>query len=124
MAGPRKNLPYQPHLNALARELRKHGTLGEVLLWQALKKKVLGVEFHRQVPVMDYILDFFCPEKMLAVEVDGSTHRHPDVGARDVERQERLEALGIRVIRFTETEVRQDAARVVAAIAIALENPE
>ena len=124
MAGPRKNLPYQPHLNALARELRKHGTLGEVLLWQALKKKALGVEFHRQVPVIDYILDFFCPERMLAVEVDGSSHRLLEVGARDVERQERLETLGIKVIRFTETAVRQDVARVVAAIASALAVPE
>ncbi len=116
MAVTRKNLPYEPHLATLARHLRKRGTLGEVLLWQALKGKALGVTFHRQVPVDRYILDFFCLEKMLAVEVDGKTHEHPDAGVRDVVRQERLEAFGIRVIRFTEAEVRQDVSRVVAAI--------
>ena len=117
MAVTRRNLPYEPHLVALAKALRKQGTLGEVLLWQELKGKALGVTFHRQVPVDRYILDFFCLEKMLAVEVDGSTHNHPNAGVRDVARQERLEAFGIKVIRFKEAEVRQDVSRVVAAIA-------
>ena len=117
MAVTRRNLPYEPHLVALAKALRKKGTLGEALLWKELKGKALGGTFHRQAPVDRYILDFFCLEKMLAVEVDGSTHNHPDVGVRDVARQERLEAFGIKVIRFKEAEVRQDVSRVVAAIA-------
>lgn len=61
-------------LKQLARELRKNSTLSEVLLWDELNKKKLGFEFHRQVPIKNYIVDFFCHELMLAIEVDGSSH--------------------------------------------------
>ena len=63
--------PYRRDLRQKARVLRKNSTLGEVLLWRAIKGRRVGCEFHRQVPVGDYIVDFFCHEKALAVEIDG-----------------------------------------------------
>ncbi|MBW7866530.1 MAG: DUF559 domain-containing protein [Candidatus Hydrogenedentes bacterium] len=109
-------ISYNPVLRARARDLRKNSTLGEALLWGALKNKALGCEFHRQVPIDRYIVDFFCHEKMLALEVDGCSHNHPETGANDVVRRERLESMGVRVIRFTEAEVRKDLNRVAAQI--------
>lgn len=115
---PRKGkfLPYNPQLRARARELRRNGTLGEVLLWNALRKKALGCEFHRQVPISEYIVDFFCPERMLAIEVDGSGHEHEEVYANDVRRQASLEAVGVRFLRFTKRDIRSNLENVVLDI--------
>jgi very-short-patch-repair endonuclease len=108
-------VPYNPKLKSLARELRKHSTLAEVLLWQRLnKKQVGGRDFHRQRPVDEYILDFFSPALMLAIEIDGSSHTLK--GTADEARQQRLESLGIRFLRFKETEVRRNLDGVVQAI--------
>ena len=108
-------LPYNPALTRLARELRSKGTLAEVLLWQRVSKKQrLGHDFHRQKPVDGYILDFFCRELLPAVEIDGGSHRLR--GRDDETRQRRLEALGIRFLRFKETEVRRNREGVVQAI--------
>lgn len=108
--------PFDPKLRALARELRKNGTLGEVLLWKAVKGKSLGVEFHRQAPIGSYIVDFFCHEKMLALQVDGLSHRTDDAAARDIQRQRDLERMGVRFLRFSERDVRQNTADCVRAI--------
>ena len=109
-------LPYDPRLRPLARQLRKQGTLGEVLLWRAVRKQALGWEFHRQVPIGRYIVDFFCPERMLALEVDGSGHDHEAAYYEDQRRQRELEAMGVRFLRFRESEVRDNLRGVVAAI--------
>ena len=117
MTTPKRGfLPYDPRLRSLARELRKNGTLGEVLLWRAVKNKALGCEFHRQVPIDNYIVDFYCPEKMLALEVDGSGHDHEDEYEKDQLRQTKLESLGVCFLRFRETAVRQRLHEVVATI--------
>ncbi|MBT0813133.1 DUF559 domain-containing protein [Litoribacter ruber] len=80
-------LPYHPKLKALARELRKNSTLSEVLLWILIKNKALGVEFHRQVPIDNFIVDFYCHELMLAIEIDGNTHEYEEVAVNDTRRQ-------------------------------------
>lgn len=108
-------LRYNPKLKALARELRKKSMLAEVLLWQCVSKRQRGGhDFHRQKPVGEYIVDFFAPELMLAVEIDGSSHKLK--GAADDVRQRSLEELGIRFLRFKEMEVRRDLDAVVQAI--------
>ena len=108
-------LPYDPSLTPLARELRNKSTLAEVLLWQHMgKKQRLGCDFHRQKTVGQYILDFFCRELMLAVEIDGGSHKLK--GQDDKTRQRRLEALGIRFLRFKEMDVRQNLDGVLQAI--------
>ena len=79
--------PYNPRLKNLARELRQNMTLGEVLLWQKIRGRQLDYQFHRQIPIGEYIVDFYCHELFLAIEVDGSTHDHPDVAVSDLSRQ-------------------------------------
>ena len=110
----RRIIPYDPHLKPLARRLRKEGTLGEVLLWGELKgKKLHGLSFYHQRPIDTYIVDFF-PELMLAIKIDGSSHSYR--GEEDIERQQRLEALGVRFLRFVEADVRSELSAVVEAI--------
>ena len=102
-------------LKALARELRKNSTLSEVLLWRHLKsKQLLGYDFDRQKPMDNFIVDFFCNELMLAIEIDGATHNYK-IG-RDRERQKRLEGAGVRFLRFTDEYVKQNIEGVVCVI--------
>ncbi len=118
----KSRLPYNPALRARARALRKDGTLGEVLLWREIQNKALGWEFHRQVPIDNYIVDFFCHELMFAIEVDGSSHDDPDTYLYDQRRQKELESLGVHFLRFTEGEVRQDPVHAAEAIRVWIEN--
>ena len=75
-------------------------TLPEVVLWQALRGRRLGgVRVRRQHPVGPYILDFFCPDARLAIEVDGSGHEHPDQARHDDRRTDWLTRRGITVWR-------------------------
>ena len=112
----RKNiLSYNPILKDLARDLRNNSTLSEVLLWKYLKGgQMLGYDFDRQKPVDNFIVDFFCNELMLAIEIDGETHNYKI--RCDRERQKRLEGLGVRFLRFTDHEVKQNIEGVVAEI--------
>ncbi len=108
-------LPYNPILKDLARELRNNSTLSEVLLWRHLKgRQMLGYDFDRQKPIDNFIVDFFCNELMLAIEIDGETHNYKV--SRDRERQKRLEGLGVWFLRFTDEEVKQNIEGVVAEI--------
>ncbi len=113
---PNKIIPYNPALKLLARKLRNNSTLSEVLLWQRLKNKATGVEFHRQVPIDNYIVDFYCHELMLAIEIDGNSHDLDAVFENDMKRQVRLESLGVRFIRFNDIEVKKDIANVLRGL--------
>lgn len=71
----REIIPYNPKLKELARQLRNNSTRSEIILWQHLKgKQMMGYDFHRQKPIDNFILDFFCYELMLGIELDGYTH--------------------------------------------------
>ena len=108
---------YNPKLKALSRELRKRNTLSEVLLWNVLKgRKIKGYQFMRQKPIDDYIVDFFCSELKLVVEIDGISHN--DKGESDKIRQQKLESLGLSVLRFYEWDVKND----IRAVAQSIEN--
>ena len=101
-----KIIPYNPILKERARELRKNMTPGEVILWKHLKgKQMCGYDFDRQRPIDQFIVDFYCKKLMLAIEIDGSSHDSPEAQEKDVERQGRLESLGVRFLRFREEEV-------------------
>jgi release factor glutamine methyltransferase len=103
----KKIIPYNPNLKEFARQLRENSTLSEVLLWKHLKgKQMLNYDFDRQKPIDDYIVDFFCNELMLAIEIDGDTHNYKF--EEDITRQKRLENLGIRFLRFTDRDVKQN----------------
>ncbi|MGM0587202.1 MAG: endonuclease domain-containing protein [Bacteroidota bacterium] len=100
-----KQYPYRRGLKRRARTLRKNMTYAEVLLWQKIRKRKLGVKFNRQIPILNYIVDFLCRELELVIEVDGSSHAHFDAKKYDLNRQQELEALGLTEIRFTNVEV-------------------
>lgn len=103
----RKIYPYNHKLNLLARKLRNNSTYAEVLLWNQLKnKKLKGYDFHRQKPILNYILDFFCHELYLAIEVDGITHDSEIQQAKDKVRQAEIEALGIFFLRFKDSDIK------------------
>lgn len=108
-----KIIPYKTYLRKFARELRKNSTLGEVLLWQQIKKRKMGVQFHRQVPIHDYIVDFYCHEIKLAIEVDGSSHNSPNQIEKDRVRDYQLNQLGVSVIRINDLDVKKNMDSVV-----------
>ncbi|MEO6612860.1 MAG: endonuclease domain-containing protein [Chitinophagaceae bacterium] len=91
-----------------AEELRKNQTADEKLLWLYLKRNKLGVRFKRQHPIWMYIADFYSHELKLVIEVDGAVHNLKEVMENDIIRQEDIISLGIRVMRFTNLEVRTD----------------
>ena len=94
-----KSLPYNPALKDKARALRKAGFLHEVLLWNQLKaKKFNGLDFDRQKIIGNYIVDFYCAEKGVVIEVDGSSHNNKH--DEDAERDAYLQSLGLVVIRL------------------------
>ena len=101
-----KIITYNPKLKEYARQLRNNSTLSEVLLWQKIKNKALGVQFHRQVPLKEYIVDFYCHELMLAIEIDGDSHLYKY--DYDTKRQGELEQLGITFVRFLDKDVKQN----------------
>ena len=83
-----------------ARYLRKEETIAEKILWQELRNNNLGVKFRRQHPVDMFILDFYAPSIMLAVELDGSVHQEKDSKEYDKGRTKYLGSKGIKVMRF------------------------
>ena len=105
----RKIIPYKPKLKYTARMLRKNMTLSEILLWQEIKgKQMLGHDFDRQKPIDNYIVDFYCKDLQLAIEIDGESHHYEGAYERDVKRQKRLESLGVRFLRIDDDLVKQD----------------
>ncbi len=113
----RKIYPYNPKLKLLARKLRNNSTYAEVLLWNQLKnKKLKGYDFHRQKPILNYILDFFCHELYLAIEVDGITHDTENQQVKDKVRQSEIEALGITFLRFDDMDIKTQMDGVISEI--------
>jgi very-short-patch-repair endonuclease len=120
-----KIIPYRNDLKAKARMLRKNSTLSEVLLWERLKRKqIRGYQFHRQVPLLDYIVDFYCHELKLVIEIDGTSHLFQSVETNDIIRQERIDRYGIHFLRFQDLEVKQKIAEVVSMIENWIDNYE
>jgi very-short-patch-repair endonuclease len=92
-----------------AKRLRREMSLPEVLLWNRLRGKPMGVKFRNQHPVEDYVLDFYCAAKRLAFEIDGIAHDMGDRPQRDVRRDAKLASLGIEVVRIAASDVLKDA---------------
>jgi len=112
-----KKLSIDPTTLSRARELRRASTPAERKLWSALRSKQLcGLKFRRQHPLPPYIVDFYCHEKRLVVELDGGQHNEVARTAYDLERTAWLQAQGLRVIRFWNYEVETNLAGVLEAI--------
>jgi very-short-patch-repair endonuclease len=101
--------------------MRRAMTPAEMRLWLRLRNRQLGnVRFRRQAPIGPYIVDFFCPEKRLIVEVDGEQHGFDGHMRHDGERTRWLKARGHCVLRFTNGDVAKDLDAVYAVISAAL----
>jgi very-short-patch-repair endonuclease len=99
-------LPYNKKLKHPSRQLRENMTDAERCLWAKIRRKQLkGYQFYRQKPIGDYIVDFFCPKIRLVIEVDGGQHFSDEMREYDRIRDDYLHSLGLRVLRFTNTDV-------------------
>lgn len=88
------------------KELRNNSTYAEVFFWQQVKGRQLeGRKFRRQSSIGSYIVDFYCPEEKLVVELDGEVHFDEEAIKYDKKRIEFLESVGLKVIRFENNEV-------------------
>ena len=115
MALPPTALP--PDLVEHARRLRRDATEAESALWDLLRdRRFGGLKFRRQGPLPPYVLDFFCVEKRLAIELDGGHHADPREVAADGARTAFLSERGIRVVRCWNHEVLRDLEAVVATL--------
>ncbi|HEX2190148.1 MAG TPA: endonuclease domain-containing protein [Longimicrobiaceae bacterium] len=111
-----------PVVEERARALRKELTPAEQALWRALRyDRIRGMRFRRQHPVLDFVVDFYCPARKLCVELDGGIHDEPDQQERDRTRTAVLEAGGFRVLRFRNGEVTNDTSSVLRRIRAALD---
>jgi len=98
-----------------ARLLRKSETPAEALLWKYLRDRhMIQLKFRRQFPIKGFVLDFYCPEKKLGVEIDGGIHEKQK--EYDVERQDIIEDMGIKILRFTNNDIMKDIEAVLRKI--------
>lgn len=107
-----------------ARILRTQATPAEKKLWEHIKGKQVGYKFRRQHPIGPYILDFYCHSQQLVIEVDGEYHQEILQQWQDTERTRYLEALGLKVIRFSNQEVMNQIDQVVVQIRLTLDEEE
>jgi homoaconitate hydratase len=109
--------PLDPDLVEFARKLRQEQSDAESLIWYLLRDRRLGGhKFRRQHPVEPYVLDFYCPDLKITVELDGGQHNEPGRKSRDVARTRFLQSQGIRVLRFWNHDVLADTTSVLEAI--------
>jgi len=113
----RPRFTYHPKLKERAKELRLNSTKSEIYLWKHLKgKQMHGFDFHRQKPIDLYVIDFFCCELYLGIELDGYTHNFEVVQIRDRIKVKRLEKFGIKIILFWDDQVFDDLNNVLSEI--------
>jgi len=107
-----------------ARQLRQHSTDAEQRLWFALRdRRLAGVKFRRQHPIAPYVLDFYCSELKLAVELDGGQHGTNEGQSHDEQRSRFLAEQGIQILRFWNNDVLQQPEVVLQAIYNAVNVP-
>jgi very-short-patch-repair endonuclease len=116
MSGARQTYNDQ-ELKSVRRNLRKNLTGHERLLWNKLRDRQLdGYKFYRQYSINRFVVDFYCPERRVAIELDGGHHGESVQAQRDSERDEALKSMGILVLRFTNYEVKSNLSGVLETI--------
>jgi len=103
-------------LKRLRQKLRKSPVLPEIILWRELRNSKLGKKFRRQYGVGKFVLDFYCPEMRIGIELDGHTHDNPESHQNDKIRQKFIERQNIKMIRFQNQEVLNNLEGVVEEI--------
>ena len=108
---------YNKNLKQVSRELRNNMTEAEKLLWSKLRnKQILGLQFYRQKPILNFIVDFYCPAANLVIECDGSQHYTDEGLEADRIRDEALAHLGLKVLRFDNGQVSGQIDKVVEVV--------
>ncbi|MDQ2863458.1 MAG: endonuclease domain-containing protein [Bacteroidota bacterium] len=102
-----------PVIFANAKKLRNEPTPSETIFWNLLKEHFAGIRFKRQHPISQYIADFYCHKLKLVIEIDGSIHETEIAKANDKLRDEFMQSLGLKILRFTNEEVCTNGGRVV-----------
>jgi very-short-patch-repair endonuclease len=105
-----------------ARELRRQGTEAEKALWKKLRNRQLGVRFRRQHPIGPYIVDFYCRDAHLVIELDGDVHADPDAVIYDRHRDDYLQSLGFHIQRYPNAAVQTDPDAVMREISQLVQN--
>ncbi len=109
--------PYKRSLKQTTRQLRTGMTDAEQVLWKCIRRKqIQGVQFYRQKPLLDFIVDFYCAKAHLVIELDGSQHLEPGHQQKDAVRDQALGMLGLCVLRFDNRQVLMETDSVVAVI--------
>ncbi|MGH9358061.1 MAG: endonuclease domain-containing protein [Terriglobia bacterium] len=107
-----------------ARKLRQDSTNAEWLAWKLLRNRAaLGVKFRRQHPLGSFVVDFYCPERHLAVELDGSVHSQPSQQRRDESKERFLRQQGVHVLRISNGWVLEDPEGFVRKVLESLPSP-
>jgi len=110
-------LEYNKKLKKASQKLRGSMTDAERMLWSKLKGKQLkGLQFYRQKIIGNYIVDFYCAKASLVIEVDGGQHYTEAGRTADAERDRYLQSLGLRVLRYSDTDVLTNITGVVESI--------
>lgn len=100
------SLNNRAHLKELRRSLRARMSSSEAALWNALREpEFTQWKFRRQHSIGEYILDFYCPQQRLVIELDGAVHQNPTKSANDQERDALLNSYHIRVLRFRNDQI-------------------
>ena len=105
------------------RELRQAQTLQEEILWEHIRNRKLGFKFRRQYSVGGYVLDFYCPEVKLVIELDGLQHSSKDNLLYDKERTDFLEIFGCTILRFKNEEINENLEGILSTIVSRLPSP-
>ncbi|HJY62752.1 MAG TPA: DUF559 domain-containing protein [Ignavibacteria bacterium] len=115
---------YNKENKTFAKQLRKNSTLSEIILWtNVLKaKRLKGYAFRRQRPIDKYVVDFFCKELKLIIELDGETHMYKE--EQDKSRENKIKNLGFSIIRFKDKEIYEELEKVKMKLENWIENYE
>lgn len=120
--------PYNKNLKQPSRDLRNNMTDAKQLLWQRLRRKqILGLQFYRQKPILNFIVDFYCPAANLVIECDGGQHYTAEGLEADRARDQALAQLGLNVLRFDNrqilTEIDGVVEKIYCVVNLRLESP-
>ena len=120
--------PYNKNLKLPSRDLRRNMIDAEQWLWQRLRRKqILGLQLYRQKPILNFIVDFYCPAANLVIECDGGQHYTADGLEADRARDQALAQLGLNVLRFDNrqilTEIDGVVEKIYCVVNLRLESP-
>ena len=111
------HLSYSKNLKIISRQLRKNSTDAEKLLWSKIRRRqIKNYQFFRQKPIGKYIVDFYCKEAQLVIEIDGGQHYENKNIEADRKRDNFLKSLGLKNMRFTNLDILKNIDNVVAKI--------